>query len=119
MSSITTMGGGGRCLLLGGRGGEVGNDDDCDLVDAGDGWVELGEFLDRAERVAESLREGNAFTASSVEKDGMVGDSGRSDSETLPPREFGLTAGRRGGGSGSEGSSTEGDRTIDQSSSIR
>ena len=56
----------GRCVLLSGRGGggtEVGNEDDCAIEVEGDGQVEI---LNRAERVAESLREGNASTASLI-----------------------------------------------------
>lgn len=65
----------GHCALLSGRSSSL-NEDDCAIVVEGNGWVKLREFLDRTERVAENLREGNTFTASLVEKDGMVGDSG-------------------------------------------
>ena len=44
-----------------------------------------------------------------VEGDGIVGDLGGSNSAILPPREFKLTAGRRRGGRGNEGNSTEGE----------
>ena len=93
ISSITMTGGGtnpgiGRWALLSGRGAggkEVDNEDDCAII------VELGEFLNRVERVAKSLQEGSAFITSLVDKDGMAGDSGWSNSAILPPREFKLT----------------------------
>lgn len=112
----------GRCALRSGRGGGAvgvtGSPVD-GRGEAGDvGYGELGELRDLAERAADRRRAGNALTAAVLENEGMVGDSERPGFPSSAGWVAGAVAGRRGGGKGSDGNSTEGEGTMDQSSSM-
>jgi hypothetical protein len=122
----------GRWALRSGRGGggsavalcgETTEDGEGSLDEGEEACGELGDARERAENVEERRRAGNALTAALVEKEGMVGDSARSISSVgslaLAAASVAGTGGRRRGGRGSDWSSTEGERTISQSSSGR
>ena len=112
----------GRCALRSGRGGGpvgVSGSPVGGRGEAGDvGYGELGELRDLAERAAERRRAGNALTAAVLENEGMVGDSERLGLSSSAGWAAGAVTGRRGGGKGRDGSSTEGEGTMDQSSSM-